>query len=38
MLIHLWNRTLPDQYYANLLNGTEFEINGKVPPFGAFPM
>uniref|UniRef100_A0AC34FCM1 G-protein coupled receptors family 1 profile domain-containing protein n=1 Tax=Panagrolaimus sp. ES5 TaxID=591445 RepID=A0AC34FCM1_9BILA len=35
---HLLNRTIPDKFYASHLNGTEFEVNGKVPFFGAIPL
>uniref|UniRef100_A0A914Y9W0 Uncharacterized protein n=1 Tax=Panagrolaimus superbus TaxID=310955 RepID=A0A914Y9W0_9BILA len=36
--IHLVNRIKLDEYYKSHLNGTEFEIDGKIPPFGAFPL
>uniref|UniRef100_A0AC35GRE6 Uncharacterized protein n=1 Tax=Panagrolaimus sp. PS1159 TaxID=55785 RepID=A0AC35GRE6_9BILA len=35
---HLVTRIRPDEYYITHLLGTEYEVNGKVPPYGAFPL
>lgn len=33
-----WVRPWTDNFYAPLLIGTDFEIDGKIPPFGAFDL
>ena len=35
---YLIGRTENDEFYANLLNGTEWMVDGKIPYFGAFPL
>ena len=35
---HLITRKEGDEYYAHLLIGTDWEMDGKVPYFGAFQM
>ena len=35
---YLITRTENDEFYAYLLNGTEWMVDGKIPYFGAFPL
>uniref|UniRef100_A0A914PD98 Uncharacterized protein n=1 Tax=Panagrolaimus davidi TaxID=227884 RepID=A0A914PD98_9BILA len=33
-----FTRTDLDEFYTSYLTGTQWEVNGKIPPFGAFPL